>query len=106
MGNKLALYDENYKKLNIYEMTITYNGGDYIKIADDNTICWSRTYTIRGIKTPLDSYAGDKIYIIHKSGDYSQPGNLYTLDDKPLLCDKRIQQLYIKNDGYYIQLEN
>lgn len=104
MGNKLALYDENYKKLSIYEMTITYNGGNFIKIADDNTI-YRRRYIIRENKTPFDSYAGDKIYIIHKDGDYYQSGNLYTLDNKPLLCDKRIQRLFIKKDDYYIQLE-
>lgn len=83
-------------------MTITYNGGDYIKIVDNGLFC--KTYKIQGIK--IGSYAGEKVYIIHKNGDYIQPGDLYILDDKQLLCDKRIQRVYIKKDEYYIQLEN
>lgn len=32
MCNSLKLYDENYKKLSIKEMTITYKNRDYITI--------------------------------------------------------------------------
>lgn len=108
MGNSLKLHDENYKKLSIDEMTITYNGGDYIKFVYNNRLFYKK-YIIKGIKINL--YDGDKLYIIHKKDsnvqkkDYVQTANFYTLDDKQLFIDILIRRTYIKKNGYYVQLE-
>lgn len=107
MGNSLKLYDENYKKLNITQFEITYNVGSFIKIIDvDLDSCINNEYTIKITKKIIESNIGDKVYVVNKSGNHIQINNIYILDNIQLLCDKRIQRLFIKKDDYYIQLEN
>lgn len=106
MGNSMKLYDENYKKLNIFPFRILYNGSSYVKIIDvDLDSCINNEYTIKTTKKLMESNVGNKVYVVNKSGNHIQINNIYILDNIPLFCDKRIRRLYIKKDGYYIQLE-